>query len=244
MSLAAYIQKIMRFCAKHRNLLLSVCGTLCAVALFFYLRAFFATGVDMDGAFLIKQKSGGTVVYTGSNAYGSLCVSVSQSNHGADVVYTVAHNKAHTYTVVFQPDSEFWQTVSITDGWTGEILFNGKYQKGNRFLYDEYDRPVYGDVEQTDGENPYINFSPNLRRMVGFAAGEYEHIAGAWLRLVLGGVLNMLVFLHVRYPLLTMRMERRILGREPLPSEARLLFHTALHLVILFAAALLLTSAV
>lgn len=35
MSLAAYIQKIMRFCAKHRNLLLSVCGTLCAVALFF-----------------------------------------------------------------------------------------------------------------------------------------------------------------------------------------------------------------
>ena len=55
MSLAAYIQKIIHFCARHRKLLLSICGTLCAVALFFYLRAFFATGVDMDGAFLTKQ---------------------------------------------------------------------------------------------------------------------------------------------------------------------------------------------
>ena len=107
MSLAAYIQKIIHFCARHRKLLLSICGTLCAVALFFYLRAFFATGVDMDGAFLTKQKNGGTVVYTGSNAYGTLCVSVSQSDHGADVVYTVPHNKAHTYTVAFSRTVSF-----------------------------------------------------------------------------------------------------------------------------------------
>ena len=107
MSLAAYVQKIMHFCARHRKLLLSICGTLCAVALFFYLRAFFATGVDMDGVFLTKQKNGGTVIYTGSNSYGTLCVSVSQSDHGADVVYTVPHNKAHTYTCLLYTSLDY-----------------------------------------------------------------------------------------------------------------------------------------
>ena len=222
----------------------SVSAAHCAQSRCFFTCVHFSPQGWTWTASFTKQKNGGTVIYTGSNSYGTLCVSVSQSDHGADVVYTVPHNKAHTYTVAFQPDSEFWQTVSITDGWTGEVLFNGKYQKGNRFLYDEYDRPVYGDVEQTDEKNLYINFSPNLRRMAGFASGEYEHIAGDWLRLVLGAALILLVFLHIRYPLLTMRMERRILGREPLPSEARLLFHTVLHLVMLFAAALLLTSAI
>lgn len=244
MSLAAYIRKIMRFCSAHRKILLSTCGTLCAFALFFYLRAFFATGIDLDGAFLTKQKEGSSITYTGTNAYGALRVSVARSDDGAEVVYTVPHNKAHAYIVAFQPDSEFWQTATVTDSWTGEILFDGKYQKGNRFLYDDYDRPVYGDIEQLNGENPYINFSPNIRRMVGFAAGEYEHIAGNWLYLILGAILILLVFLHIRYPILTMRIERRIMGREPMPSEARLLFHTALHLITLFAATMLLTAAV
>ena len=244
MSLAAFVRKLMHVCARYKKILLGVCGALCAAAAFFYLRAFFTVGVDFDGAFLTKHRESGAVVYTGENAFGALRIEAARTESGAAVTYTVPYNKPHAYTVAFSPDSEFWQNVTVTDSWTDETLFDGKYQRGNAFLYDSHNRPVYGDMERSDGGNPYINFSPNLRRLVGFAAGEYEHIAGNWLCFIPGVLLILLVLFHVRFPIVTMRIERRLLGRDPMPSEARLLFHTALHLILLFLAAILLTVAV
>ena len=79
----------------------------------------------------------------------------------------------------------------------------------------------------------------------GFRGGKGILVsAGVILVLNYRVLLILLVLFHVRFPIVTMRIERRLLGRDPMPSEARLLFHTALHLILLFLAAILLTAAV
>lgn len=244
MNLARTIRKAMRFCNRWRKLLLAVFGLLGLIFFFFYMRGFLQTGVDFDGAFLEKGDRENGVLYAGENLFGTVIIEVEQHEHSATVYYTVPQNKRHPFSVAFSPYSEFWQNVRITDGWTNEVLFEGRFQRGNRFLYDTHGNPVYGETDQTaSGDNPYINFSPNLRKLAGFAAGEYERTGGNWLLLIPAILLILAVFVHVRWPMLTMRIEYAVFGREPLPGEARMFVHTLAHTVLLFAAAVLLILA-
>lgn len=244
MNPARMIRKTMRFCSRWRKLLLLIFGILCLIFFFFYMRGFLQPGVDFDGAFLKKGERESGVLYSGENLFGTLIVEVEQNEDSATVYYTVPQNKRHPFTVTFTPYSEFWQNVRITDDWTGDVLFEGRFQRGNRFLYDTHGDPVHGETDQTaSGANPYINFSPNLRKLAGFAAGEYERINGNVLLLIPAILLILAVFIHIRWPMLTMRIEYAVFGREPLPGEARMFVHTLAHTALLFAAAVLLILA-
>lgn len=178
---------VWRFLRRYRRIFYLALGILTLVFLLWYLSTFFTTGVDFQGVFLAKSQKQNTIVYSGRDAYGDISISVNHPTANEyDVSFQIPYNtNAKSYKITLGEEVNFWRSVEIIDQ-QGEILFSGKYQRDNSFLYDSSNLPVEGDISAASAENPYLQFKPNLRRLTGIATGEYEHRLGEWWKCIAG----------------------------------------------------------
>lgn len=199
MNVRVVVRKAWRFFRKYRRIFYLAFAVLGLVFTFWYFSTFFTTGVDYNGAFLAKSTQKNTVVYSGRDQYGEIFISVNRHDQTEyDVSFQIPYNsKLKAYKITLGEEVAFWRDIQIMDQ-QGDILFDGKYQRSNSFLYDKSGIPVHGDIADTSSVNPYLNFSPNLRRMTGIATGEYEYQLGVWWKLLIGLLLFALLAVDIR----------------------------------------------
>lgn len=230
---------------KYRRLILLFGMILGIILALLYLNAFFTKGVPFNGMFLEREMKKSTVVYSGKDRYGEVSLSVNRSNsQSMEIAYLVPYNKMKSYKIILGEEKDFWQTISITDQ-SGELVFDGKYQKHNSFLYDKNGVPAHGYLPKKDrGENPYLTFDPNLREMTGIATGEYEELRGNAGLLLIALLLAGLVLVDIKNPMISFRVRQFVMGEEPQPTEWFELIQGIVRVVALIAAFILLLKAI
>lgn len=245
MDFGTAFKKGRRICRKYRRLFYLAGAIFLAIFAIFYFRSFFSVGVDWYDTFLNKGKDKSTIVYSGEDSYGRIAISVNRKNSSEmDITYDLPYNKLKSYKIKLGAEVDFWHLLTITNQ-NGEKVFDGKYQVGNSFLYDLSGMPAMGDIAAVQaGMNPYSPFTPNYRRMVGIATGEYEHFWGTNWQLVVGLLLIALVVVDIKTPKISYRIRQFLMGEEPQHAEVYELVQTAVRLVILIVAAGFLLSAV
>jgi len=223
-SLPVPLKKARRIFRKYRKFFSLLGALLAGVLALCYLLAFFESGAPFQGnTFLKKSSSGGDTVYSGKDADGDIVLTVHQRDKTeTDISYLVPYNKLKTYTVSLtevankNPDLPSSYSLRITAG-NGSILFDGSYQRGDSFLYSKAGLPLYGDDDSVrEGVNPYSNYEPNLRRMVGFVTGEYDRRRGSWPQLLLGLLFLGLVWLLKKNPRLFHTVWNTVVGSDSL----------------------------
>lgn len=245
MNIRKAVRAANRFLRRYRRLIWLVLIVFGTVAALFYLNTFFTKGVSFNGIFLEKEMKKSTIVYSGKDDYGDVSLSVNRKDSlSMDIAYTVPYNKLKSYKIVLGEEKNFWQTISIT-GQNGSVLFDGKYQKHNSFLYDKNSVPSHGYIPQkATGESFYLTFEPNLREMVGIATGEYEELRGDVGKLLIALLLAALVLIDVKNPMISYRIRQFIMGEEPQPTEWFELIQGILRAIVLITSAAFLFSAV
>ncbi len=214
------LKKARRIFRKYRKLFYLLGVLLAGVLAVCYLFAFFESGAPFQGnTFLKKTSSRGDTVYSGRDTHGDIVLTVHQRDKTeTDISYLVPYNKPKTYTVSLtevankNPELPPSYSLRITAG-NGSILFDGAYQRGDSFLYSKAGLPLYGDDDSVrEGMNPYANYEPNLRRMVGFVTGEYDQRRGSWSQFILGLLFLGAVWLLKRNPRLFHRAWNTVVG--------------------------------
>jgi hypothetical protein len=212
------MKKIQRGCRKYRRLLLIgllLVGVLSAI---FYFNAFFSRGMDWNNHFLKKKTEKGVITYHGRDRYGEITIQVNRLTNleTYDVTYQIPGGKQKSYRLTFGEEQDFWRDLTISN--RGETVFEGKYQRGNRFLYSGDNSPLYGDTQISSG-NPYLSFEPNLRRMAGIAMGEYDRLRGRFGRFLTGAILAAVVVVDIRVPRITAKIRWLISGEDAHPTD-------------------------
>ena len=222
----AFCKRVSKLAKRYRTLIRLVLIVLGIIGGIFYLKAFFTKGVVYENEFLTRKNDGAAVIYTGEDRYGKIQLTVHQrSKTEIDISYLVPYNKLKTYTLVLNeisnsnPEVTPWYRLRITAG-NGSILFDGKYQRGNPFLYTNNNLPDNSDIASgSSGSNPYQNFSPNLRRMVGIATGEYDRLLGNAWYFLLGLAFIGLVCFDAYKPVVSDKIREAVIDGEYQRSE-------------------------
>ena len=214
--LSAKVKQARRILRKYRRVFWLVGGILGLILVILYFRVFFRVGLDWNGAFLTRSREQAATVYTGEDRWSDISISVEwTSENEVRMSYRYQQTKMRTFLLTIGKEEDFWRTVTIR-AQDGAELFSGRYQKGNSFLYDYNQLPVQGEIESTAPDvNPYLNFSPNYRVMVGIVLGEYDHIHGNGWLLFIGFLAAALVVFDLRCPLLTTGLRRYLVGESP-----------------------------
>lgn len=205
-----------RILRKYRRVFLLAALILGAVFLFLYCRAFFRVGMDWNDTFLPRSREQSTIVYSGADRWSDITITIDRiSKTEMDISYRYMTSRERTYRLTISEEKDFWRDVRI-DAKDGTNLFTGRYQQGNSFLYDKNGLPALGAIGSTaSGVNPYLDFVPNYRVMVGIAVGEYDRIFGNVGYLLAGLLLAALVVFDVKHPILTARLRQFLMGDAP-----------------------------
>lgn len=216
-------QKLFRFFRRYRRLFYLGFALIGLILLIFYFRAFFQSGVTYSGRFLSKSTQNHTVLYSAQDEYGEFVLAVEQT--GANeygVSFTLPYNAfAKTYRVELADEVDFWRQTAIYDQ-DGVLIFSGKYQWGNSFLYNQNNVPSESSLEKRQADNPYLNYSPNLRQLIGVITGESAVIRGNWLWLLAGAALIGLTVLDWKKSILFRHIPALLDRLAVFPSKATL----------------------
>lgn len=210
-----WIEKLRHFAAKYRRFFLIAIILVGILLAFLYGRAFFRVGMEWNGAFLFRSSEGNTVTYSGKDAWSEIEISVvSVSENYYSISYYFPEYCSKTYLVSISEEENFWRDVTID---TQDLMriYAGRYQKGNRFLYDYNQQPEYGELDMTPSNvNPYQDFYPNYRLLIGTTLGEYDRLYGNGWYLLAGLLLAAVAVLDVKYSILTVGLRRLLVGKQ------------------------------
>lgn len=219
MTAAILIKRTRRIFRRYRKLFRLLGWIAGIVFLIFYLLAFFSQGVVFMDHFLRKASTSSAITYSGQDPHGPIVLTVRQTDKSTtSISYQLPYNKLKTYTLTLaeiqrkNPDLPVEYSLTIHSG-DGSLLFDGKYQRGSPFLYSKAGAAVNTDIEPyRNPENPWLNFEPNLRRMVAIALGEYDQQRGDWFCFLLGIGVLALLWADVRRPLISGKLRELFTG--------------------------------
>jgi hypothetical protein len=194
------------------------------VALFFYFKLFFSTGIRYDDTFLKKEVKSSESHYSGKNKYGRLHITVKKPTDHPDiteVTYQLPNNILQEYAVEFGKNAVLGQEIKINDK-NGNIIVEGVYRKESYFLYDTKGQPLMDDYIQViiNGESPYnSDYKVSLKNVADLANFSTETIRGRYYFLIFAVIFFAITIIDVKFPLFFFTLSHFIDVKNPEPSD-------------------------
>lgn len=199
------------------------------LALIYYFRLFFTTGINYDDTFLKRESKSTETIYSGSNTYGDLKITVQgikNQDSSAKVIYQLPNHIYQVYTVEFKLPS-YWEAgiQGIRDE-DGTLVFEGDYDLDNHYLIEKNGEMFFqfnGRVLIID-ENLYgENYEINLTNVVDLVYSSLETIRGNYAFLLPSIVLFVIFIIDYRFPLFFFYSKHRFDVKDPEPSDMYLI---------------------
>lgn len=200
-----------------------------ALIAFLYLRVFFTTGVHFDEIFLKKHTISNETQYIGKSKQGDIQITVNgwaniKRESAAEVIFNLPNNIYERYTVNFSDEEKYFLGNVEIKNENDVTIFEGKYQKGNMFLYDMDNEPIIEGFNVSIGnEKNNVLYDNNYRipliSIVQFALHENETMRGNGAILFAALVLIFFTFIDIKYPLFFFELRHSFEVEDPKPTE-------------------------
>ncbi len=201
---------------KRKKLCIIMAGILAGILFGLYLWAMLLPGFWHGDAFLYRQDDGS---FKGSDRYAKYSMSIRSADYGADIDFLV-NDKLNHYQIKY--DEKDWERKV-------EILENGTLICKGKAFGAENDYIVFPDetsssdivsgrvasVPPTEGE-----LFPGNTRLYNWAVSDKTDTRGEPAMLILIGLLGLILFLDIKFPMLFWLLEHRldVDGGEPSDS--------------------------
>lgn len=206
------------------KILLATLIIILIIMLIFYCKVFFTKGVYFDDVFLKKEVISSDTHYIGKTNAGNIHITVKGVNDkqgDVDVIYSLPNNINEKYTVVFKDSNDLKSRSFHIKDESGEIVFEGEYNKNRLFLLDKKGKPVIeGYNTRWNGEVTYdSNYKILFKDVVEFAMMSNETIRGNFHFLVGSILVFILTFIDIKYPLFFFTLNNFLSVKNPEPSD-------------------------
>lgn len=209
----------------NNKLLKALLSILIIIALIFYFKVFFTSGIYFDDVFLKKEVISSDNHYLGESIYGNIHITVKgleDKHNSVDVIYRLPNNINMKFTVMYKDKNDWDLGIENIKDRDGSIVFEGEYTPGSNFLFNKNGRPILDDIIRVriNNESPYNeNYKVPLKNVADLASFSNDTIRGRYDFLVIAMLLFAFTIIDIKFPLFFFNLEHFLHVRDPEPSD-------------------------
>ncbi len=199
------------------------------VLIILYFKTFFTLGVYFNDTFLKKEVLFDETHYTGKSKYGDIQIIVKgEANElrkcKAEVSYHLPNNINKIYTVYYNHEKEWLLGTLVIKDEKDKTIFDGRYQKGSLFLYDNNNKPLIEEnIGFFTGTAQNVTYDAGykipLKSVVEFSLLEKEELRGNIGLLFYAIILLIITIIDIKSPLFFFTLSHCLDVKDPEPTD-------------------------